>query len=101
MMRYSLISAVILFLVQCDKFVIDPVHSNPFDELNDNTFGNPFNMWKKNYPDKIQLGWDDLIKEYDMQITGYRLKKISGTNIVDTKYFNAGVALYEDKSNLI
>ena len=56
MMRYTLISAVILFLVQCDKFVIDPVHSNPFDELNDNTFGNPFNMWKKNYPDKIQLG---------------------------------------------
>jgi len=101
MMRFTFISAIILFLVQCDKFVTDPVHSNPFDELNENTFGNPFNIWGKNYPDRIELGWDDLIKEYDMEITGYRLKKISGTNIVNTMYFNPDYTLHLDNSNLI
>ena len=99
-MRFSFISAIMLFLVHCDKSVIEPTHSNPFDDENIVTLGDPFNFQGKNYPDRIQLQWNDLIGESELQITGYILKKLSGSNLIETKDFFTGRTSWDDISNL-
>jgi len=97
MIRISHILMYFLLIISCDKSIIDPVHSNPFDKENEETFGDPFQLRAKNYPDKIRIEWNDIAAESNLQIAGYRLiRKSFSTN--DTNLISSSTMCDYDDS---
>ena len=96
MIRISHILICCLFISSCDKSIIDPVHSNPFDKENEETFGNPLQLRATNYPDKIKIEWNDITAdESNLQINGFRLiRKSFSTN--DTILISSPSKVYHD-----
>ena len=96
MIRISHILICCLLIFSCDKSIIDPVHSNPFDMENEETFGNPLQLRATNYPDKIKIEWNDITAdESNLEINGFRLiRKSFSTN--DTILISSPSKVYHD-----
>ena len=100
MIRISHILICCLFISSCDQSIIDPVHSNPFDKENEETFGDPFQLRAKNYPDKIRIEWNDIAAESNLEINSYRLiRKSFSTN--DTISISQDEFDYDDVSEYL
>ena len=97
MIRISYILISFLFFSSCDRSIIDPVHSNPFDKENEETSGNPLQLRATNYPDMIKIEWNDITADSlsNLQTTGYRLiRKSFSTN--DTILISPPSKVYHD-----
>jgi len=51
------LSALLLFVFTCDRQLVGPLRDNPFDNENEITSGDPFNLQTKNLSDHIRISW--------------------------------------------